>query len=156
MTTLGRSFAVLTALGLILACGSSTPNKATGSAGATGSGGTSASTAGSNGMSSAGSTSTSNAGSTSLPSGPTNAAAAAKQLGRPTNFLIGLGNDLDPNSDHDKDGAFRLGTTLDLHYAYLSAYKNADGSWGSWASWNPNGTFVNVITDSADAHGVIP
>jgi hypothetical protein len=67
-----------------------------------------------------------------------------------------LGNDLDANSDHDKDGAFRLGTTLDLHYAYLSAYKNADGSWGSWASWNPNGTFVNVITDSADAHGTTP
>jgi hypothetical protein len=54
------------------------------------------------------------------------------------------------------DGAFTLGTTLDLHYAYLSAYKNMDGSWGSWVSWNANGTFVDVIADSADSHGVVP
>jgi hypothetical protein len=80
----------------------------------------------------------------------------ASALGRKANFLVGLGNDLDPNSNHDMDGAFRVGTTLDLHYAYLSAYKNSDGSWGSWDSWNPNGSFVNVITDSADSHGVVP
>lgn len=70
--------------------------------------------------------------------------------------MIGLGNDLDPGSNHDMDGAFRVGTQLDLHYVYLSAYKNADGSWGSWASWNPNGTFVDLIAGSADAHGTIP
>jgi len=54
------------------------------------------------------------------------------------------------------DGAYTLGTTLDLHYAYLVAYKNPDGSWGSWKDWNPDGSFVNILTDSADAKGVVP
>jgi len=82
------------------------------------------------------------------------AAALAAKLGRKPNFLIGLGNDL--ATDHNQDGAFTLGTTIDLHYAYLSAYPNADKSWGSWKDWNPNGSFVNIITDTADAHGVVP
>jgi len=82
------------------------------------------------------------------------AAALAAKLGRPRNFLIGMGNDL--ASDHNQDGAFKLGTTIDLHYAYLSAYLNADKSWGSWKDWNANGGFVNIITDTADAHGVVP
>jgi len=68
--------------------------------------------------------------------------------------LIGLGNDL--NNDHSKDVAYTLGTRLDLHYAYLVAYLNGDGSWGSWKDWNPDGSFVNVLTDSADAQGVTP
>ncbi|HTA89089.1 MAG TPA: hypothetical protein VK745_05925 [Polyangiaceae bacterium] len=148
-------------LGLTLGCGSSTPNATGSGAGATSAGGVTSGASGSSaGSSSSAGTSSSSAGGatgvTSTPSGPTTASTMAKALGRPANFLIGLGNDLNANSDHDLDGAFTLGTTLDLHYAYLSAYKNADGSWGSWASWNPNGTFVNVITDSADAHGVIP
>jgi hypothetical protein len=52
------------------------------------------------------------------------AAALAVKLGRSPNFLIGMGNDL--AADHNQDGAFNLGTTIDLHYAYLSAYLNAD------------------------------
>ena len=95
------------------------------------------------------------------PGGPFNppvvtstAAELAAMIGRPPNFLIGMGNDL--ANDHNQDGAFRLGTTLDLHYAYLSAYLNADKSWGSWKDWNAGGGFVNIITDTADAHGVVP
>jgi len=68
--------------------------------------------------------------------------------------LIGLGNDL--NNDHSKDVAYTLGTRLDLHYAYLVAYLNADGSWGSWKDWNADGSFVNLLTDSADSQGVTP
>jgi len=65
-----------------------------------------------------------------------------------------MGNDL--ADDHNQDGAFKLGTTIDLHYAYLSAYLNKDKSWGSWKDWNPDGSFVNIVTDVADAHGVVP
>ncbi len=90
-----------------------------------------------------------------IPSGPTSASMIAQTLGR-SNFLIGLGNDLDQNNDHDMDGAFRLGTTIDLHYAYLVAYKNSDGSYGSWSTWNADGGFVRIITDTADAHNTIP
>jgi len=82
------------------------------------------------------------------------AAELARTLGRPPNFLIGMGNDL--ADDHNQDGAFRLGTTIDLHYAYLAAYLNADKSWGSWKDWNAEGSFVNIITDTADTHGVVP
>jgi len=81
------------------------------------------------------------------------AAEIAAKLGRKANFLIGMGNDLD--NDHDKDGAFTLGTTLDLHYAYLAAYQN-NGTWGSWRDWNPNGGFIDIITSYADKHGVVP
>jgi hypothetical protein len=41
----------------------------------------------------------------------------ATRLGRAPHFLIGMGNDL--ADDHSQDGACTLGTTLDLHYAYL-------------------------------------
>jgi hypothetical protein len=78
------------------------------------------------------------------------------KLGRPPNFLIGMGNDLNKDNDHSMDGAYTLGTTLDLHYAYLVAYINMDKTWGSWKDWNPDGSFVNVLTDSADAKGVVP
>jgi len=82
------------------------------------------------------------------------AAQIAMQIGRQPNFLIGMGNDL--ADDHNQDGAFRLGTTIDLHYAYLVAYLNNDKSWASWKDWNTDGSFVNIITDTADAHGVVP
>jgi len=80
----------------------------------------------------------------------------ARKLGRPKTFLIGMGNDLSSDNDHGKDGAYLVGSTLDLHYAYLVAYLNKDGSWGSWKDWNPDGSFVNVLSDSADAKGVVP
>lgn len=83
------------------------------------------------------------------------AAAVAKKLGLPARFLIGMGNDLAgaaENYDHDKDGAYTLGTKLDLHYAYLVGLKGS----GGWPDWNSGGTFVNILTDSAAKHGVVP
>jgi hypothetical protein len=78
------------------------------------------------------------------------AADVAARLGRPPRFLVGMGNDL--ASDHDQDGAYTLGVTLDLHYAYLVGLPGQ----GGWPDWNAGGTFVNILTDSADAHGVVP
>ena len=46
----------------------------------------------------------------------------------------------------------RLGPTLDLHYAYLVGFADR----GGWPDWNPNGTFVDVVVTSANAHGVTP
>jgi hypothetical protein len=74
---------------------------------------------------------------------------AAALRGR-SNFLVGLGNDL--GSDRDHDGAYSLGTTLDLHYAYLVGLQGQ----GGWPDWNPNGGFVDALTSSAAAHGVTP
>jgi hypothetical protein len=65
-------------------------------------------------------------------------------------FLVGMGNDL--ANDHNQDGAYTLGTTLDLHYAYLVGLPTM----GGWPDWNAGGTFVNILTDSAAAHGVTP
>lgn len=78
------------------------------------------------------------------------AADVAARLGRPPRFLIGMGNDL--ANDHNQDGAYTLGVTLDLHYAYLVGL---DGQ-GGWPDWNPDGTFVDILAWSADDHGVIP
>jgi hypothetical protein len=70
--------------------------------------------------------------------------------GSPCHFLVGMGNDL--NDNHDLDGAYTLGTTVDLHYAYLTGLPTM----GGWPDWNTGGTFVNILTDSADSHGVTP
>lgn len=78
------------------------------------------------------------------------AADIAARLGRPPRFLIGMGNDL--ANDHNQDGAYTLGVTLDLHYAYLVGLQGQ----GGWPDWNAGGTFVNVLADSANAHGVVP
>jgi hypothetical protein len=69
-------------------------------------------------------------------------------------FLVGLGNDLNgaPTYDHNKDGAYTLGTTLDLHYAYLVGLPTK----GGWPDWNSGGSFVNILTDTAATHGVTP
>lgn len=64
--------------------------------------------------------------------------------------MIGMGNDLANN--HDQDGAYTLGTTLDVHYAYLVGLQGQ----GGWPDWNAGGTFVNILTDSAAKHGVAP
>jgi hypothetical protein len=61
-----------------------------------------------------------------------------------------MGNDL--ARDHDEDGAYTLGVTLDIHYAYLVGLPGE----GGWPDWNAGGTFVNILTDSAAAHGVTP
>lgn len=76
--------------------------------------------------------------------GKSTAAAAAAKIGR-SHFLIGLGND-------DKDGAYSLGVTLDVRYVYLAGLLGK----GGWPDWNPNGTYVNVVTDAAKQHGVVP
>src|SRR5581483_7319093 len=95
------------------------------------------------------------------------AAMLAKRLRGKTNFLVGMGNDL--AADHNNDGAFTLGVTLDVHYTYLVGLQhvcvtdfasctisnNATNQCG-WPDWNAGGSFVNVITDSSDAHGVTP
>jgi len=143
------------ALALLGSFACSSTSSSGGSAGNSSTGAGNSGNPGSGGASTSGGTGASTGGMPAIPSGPTSASKIAQTLGR-SNFLIGLGNDLDQNNNHDLDGAFRLGTPLDLHYAYLSAYKNADGSWGSWASWNPDGGFVRIITDVADAHGTVP
>lgn len=87
------------------------------------------------------------------PAGP--AAQVAIKLGRAPNFLIGMGNDLagaDQGYNHNLDGAYVLGAPLDLHYAYLVGLPGA----GGWPDWNTNGSFVNIMTDTAAAHGIVP
>ncbi len=96
------------------------------------------------------------AGATSVPiTGPVGSSGAAKLAARlrgKGNFLVGMGNDLDPNSNHNLDGAYTVGPTLDLHYAYLVGLPTQ----GGWPDWNPGGAFVNVLSTSAQAHGVTP
>lgn len=61
-----------------------------------------------------------------------------------------MGNDL--NLNHDIDGAYTLDVTLDIHYAYLVGLQGS----GGWTDWNDGGSFVNILTDTAKRHGVIP
>jgi len=80
---------------------------------------------------------------------PIGAKAIARKLGR-DHFVIGLGNDL--NEDHTKDGAYTLGVTLDLHYAYLVGL----GGEGGWPDWNTDGSFVTILARPALDNGVVP
>ena len=139
MASFSRRLAVGAVLGWCVGCGSSTSGSGAAAGGSPGS---------------SGSPGTGNPQAYNPPVQTSSAAELARTLGRPPNFLIGMGNDL--ADDHNQDGAFKLGTTIDLHYAYLSAYLNKDKSWGSWKDWNPDGSFVNIVTDVADAHGVVP
>ena len=85
--------------------------------------------------------------------GAASASAASKlaqRLRHKASFMVGMGNDL--ANDHSQDGAYTLGTTLDLHYAYLVGL----GGSGGWPDWNSGGTFVNILADSAAAKGVTP
>jgi hypothetical protein len=77
------------------------------------------------------------------------AGAVAAKLGK-AHFLIGMGNDL--NNDHSMDGAYLLGPTLDLHYAYMVGLPGM----GGWPDWNADGSFVNILSDSAAARCVTP
>ena len=61
-----------------------------------------------------------------------------------------MGNDL--AQDHNQDGAYTLGVTMDLHYVYLVGLLGQ----GGWPDWNSGGTFVNIMTDTAKAHGTVP
>jgi hypothetical protein len=114
-----------------------------GSSGDSGTGGTGGDSSGSGGSSGVG-------GSSGTSGGQGRAAELARKLGREPNFFIGMGNDL--ANDHNQDGAYTLGVTLDMHYAYLVGLPGE----GGWPDWNAGGTFVNILTDSADAHGVTP
>jgi len=78
------------------------------------------------------------------------AADLARKLGRTPHFLVGMGNDL--NNDHSMDGAYTLGVTLDLHYAYMVGLPGQ----GGWPDWNANGTFVDILFKSANDQGVTP
>ncbi len=78
------------------------------------------------------------------------AADVARKLGRTPHFLIGMGNDL--ANDHNMDGAYTLGVTLDLHYAYMVGLPGQ----GGWPDWNANGSFVNILADAAASKGVTP
>jgi hypothetical protein len=82
--------------------------------------------------------------------GSGSAADVARKLGRSPHFLVGMGNDL--ANDHNMDGAYTLGVTLDLHYAYMVGLPGR----GGWPDWNADGTFVNILSDSADDQGVTP
>jgi hypothetical protein len=78
------------------------------------------------------------------------AADVARKLGRTPHFLVGMGNDL--ANDHSMDGAYTLGVTMDLHYAYMVGLPGQ----GGWPDWNAGGTFVNILSDSADEKGTTP
>jgi hypothetical protein len=125
-----------------------------GSAGSSGQGGTAGSSGTSGKGGSGGTTPTGGTGGTGgssgSGSGKSSAADVARKLGRAPNFLIGMGNDL--NNDHSQDGAYTLGVTMDMHYAYLVGLPGE----GGWPDWNADGSFVNILTDSADAHGTTP
>jgi hypothetical protein len=140
--------------------GSATKGGSGGGAGTSstgGKGGTSA-TGGATGKGGAGGTSGTSAtggaagtgGSSGTGTGKSTAADVARKLGRAPNFLIGMGNDL--NNDHSRDGAYTLGVTMDIHYAYLVGLPGENG----WPDWNAGGTFVNILTDSADDQGTTP
>jgi hypothetical protein len=131
--------------------GSGSANAGASSAGASGvpssgSGGSSGA-GGATGSAGAGATGTST-GSSGNPSACT---LAQRLRGGPTcHFLFGTGNDL--ASDHNEDGAYTLGTTIDLHYAYLVGLPTM----GGWPDWNANGGFIDILADAADTHGVTP
>jgi hypothetical protein len=76
------------------------------------------------------------------------ALAEALRPGQPAHFMFGLGNDL--AADHDQDGAYTLGTTLDLHYAYLVGLSDE----GGWVTWNSEGSFPDILDAAAARHGV--
>src|SRR5580658_104057 len=84
------------------------------------------------------------------PIGSSGSAKLAARLRNKGNFLIGMGNDL--AADHNMDGAYTVGPTLDLHDAYLVGLPTQ----GGWPDWNAGGSFVNILSAAAQAHGVTP
>lgn len=80
------------------------------------------------------------------------AAAVAKKLRRDPTFLVGTGNDLSEDHDHDRAGAYQLAAPVDIHYAYLVGLIDE----GGWPDWNPDGTFVDLFVEAAERHDVVP
>jgi hypothetical protein len=130
--------------------GSANGGNSSGSGGSGTSGNENTGNAGSENGGSTGNAGSGSSGTAGTNSGTSTAAEAARKLGREPNFLIGMGNDL--AEDHNEDGAYTLGVTLDLHYAYLVGLPGE----GGWPDWNEGGYFVNILADSADEHGVTP
>jgi len=145
--SLVRAASVLVAASALGACVGGSDAKGSGKGGAPGAGGAGGGAGGSPGSGSGGSGSAGGAGGAT---GASTARALAVKLGRPGNFLVGMGNDL--ANDHNQDGAYTLGVTLDLHDAYLVGLEGQ----GGWPDWNAGGTFVNILADTAAAHGVVP
>lgn len=85
------------------------------------------------------------------PAAVKSASELARRLRGDGHFLVGLGNDL-MAADHDYDGAFLLGTTLDLHYVYAAGLPGR----GGWCDYDANGSFIDRITSTSDAHGTTP
>ena len=75
-----------------------------------------------------------------MPAGSAPACAGQAKLGRPGNFPIGTGNDL--NNDHEQRRRVHARQRrMDLHYAYLVGLPGE----GGWPDWNADGTFVNML-----------
>ena len=88
-------------------------------------------------------------------SGNGTAADVARKLGRAPHFLVGMGNDLagaEAGYDHNQDGVYTLGVTMDLHDAYMVGLPGQ----GGWPDWNAEGSFVNILAKPAADHGVAP
>ncbi len=88
-------------------------------------------------------------------SGNGTAADVARKLGRTPHFLVGMGNDLagaEAGYDHNQDGVYTLGVTMDLHDAYMVGLPGQ----GGWPDWNAEGSFVNILAKPAADHGVTP
>ncbi|HEY5451437.1 MAG TPA: hypothetical protein VIQ54_21935, partial [Polyangia bacterium] len=84
-------------------------------------------------------------------SGNGTAADVARKLGRTPHFLVGMGNDLagaEAGYDHNQDGVYTLGVTMDLHDAYMVGLPGQ----GGWPDWNAEGSFVNILAKPAADH----
>ena len=78
--------------------------------------------------------------------------AIATTLRGNAHFLVGMGNDLDgaPTYDSNRAGVYMLGTTLDVHYTYLTGYSDM----GGWTTWNsPAGEFAGILADACQRNG---
>jgi hypothetical protein len=80
-------------------------------------------------------------------SGNSSAADIARKLGREPNFLIGMGNDLPEDFVWEHSGIYTLGSSLDLHYIYLT---------NGWQDWNPGGYFPQIIGNVDLGKGATP
>jgi hypothetical protein len=78
------------------------------------------------------------------------AAQAAARLGMPGRLLVGLGNDAD--HDPEKDLAYHLRASADLHYVYLVGLPGR----GGWSDWNANGSYVQLRAEAARRHCMVP
>jgi hypothetical protein len=76
---------------------------------------------------------------------------AARRLGLPGRFLVGLGNDVTSAEEWKpaRAHAYEVGPKLDIHYLYLSGL-----DWPTWSA--PEGAYVTQHAEEALSRGVIP